>query len=65
MGTLHNFCAHSFERRTATMLLPSGALLMLAALYLSVDLTGAEVSGGKVSNIIFGERTDSVSFLSD
>lgn len=47
------------------MLLPSGSLLMLAALYLCVDLTGAEVSGGKVSNIIFGERTDSVSFMSD
>lgn len=47
------------------MLLPSGSLLMLAALYLCVDLTEAEVSGGKVSNIIFGECTDSVSFLSD
>ena len=34
-----------FPERTATMLLPPGALLLLlAALYSSVDLTGAEVS---------------------
>lgn len=36
-----------FPERTATMLLPPGALLLLllATLYSSVDLTGAEVSG--------------------
>lgn len=44
----------------ATMLLPSGTLiLLLAALYSSVDLTGAEVSGRSIYNIV-GEIKDAL-----
>lgn len=55
-GSLHWLRAQ-FPLRTAAMLLPPGTLLLLAALYSSVDLTGAEVSGWSIYTTLWGALT--------